>query len=265
MEERLIIKEFQIHALEDRRRLVRVILPLNYSKSTISYPVLYMHDGQNLVDKAFYSGSSWEVLRTMDEFHEYGKDMIIVGIDCDDKKRILEYSPFITKNIIKSMRDQKIPDDEIRAEADMYGDFILNQVKPYVDGEFRTLSDRDHTYIAGSSCGGIISIYLGIRHQEMFSIIGAFSPAYWFVREKMNDYLRNTRIQYPLRIYHDMGTRENRLRSFVLLRHQKEFHRIITAKIGTENVIMKVAKGALHNEFAWAERFPEFYGYCFEK
>ncbi len=265
MENRVIVKEFSIDSLDDRKKNVRVILPIGYNDSTKKYPVLYMHDGQNLVDKAFYSGSSWEVMRTMDEFHQQKKDMIIVGMDCDEKKRILEYSPFVTKEVIKYMRRIPVPENEIRAEADLYADFIINQVKPYVDGEFRTKKDRDNTFIAGSSCGGMISIYLGIKHQDLFSIIGAFSPAYWCLRKKMNEFLESVEMKFPLKVYHDMGTKENRLFSFKYMVLQKEFHNIICRRIGSENVMMRVGKGDLHNEFAWAKRFPEFYAYCFSK
>lgn len=266
MENRVVIKEIKIDSLNERKRKIRIILPLGYGENGKRYPVMYMHDGQNLVDKSYYSGSSWEVMRTMDVFHEKGYDMIIVGIDCDDTKRMLEYSAFLSPRLNRIMiKAGQLPADEIRPEADMYGDFIVHQLKTLIDKEYLTLPDRKNTFIAGSSCGGNISIYLGIKHQDVFSVIGAFSPAYWCVRKGINDYLNKIEMKFPIRIYHDMGTKESGLSSYLNLQHQREFHKLILSKIGSENVMMKVGKGALHNEFAWAERYPDFYEYCFQK
>lgn len=114
-----------------------------------------------------------------------------------------------------------MPKLEIKPEALEYGDFIITQVKPYIDSNFRTYKDRNHTFIAGSSCGGIISIYLGLKYQNIFSIIGAFSPAFWFVRKPFFDSIKSINIDKNIIIYHDMGTKENGKFSSLYIKYQK--------------------------------------------
>jgi len=255
-----------MNLLPGRKKLVRVFLPIGYYETDKRYPVLYMHDGQNLIDKSNFSGASWQVMDTMDAFHNGNKDMIIVGMDCSNRYRSQEYSPTLSKSMIKYIaRSYKLNIHEVEPEADEYGDFIVRQVKPFIDREFRTIINRDNTFIAGSSCGGNISIYLGMKHQDVFSAIGAFSPAYQCVGRKFISTIRNIHLGNFIKIYHDMGTKENRFWSLANLIYQREFDWMIRKKIGADNVLMKVDKGAKHSEIAWAKRFPEFYEFCFKK
>nr|HPJ24065.1 alpha/beta hydrolase-fold protein [Bacillota bacterium] len=191
--------------------------------------------------------------------------MIIVGMDSDAKKRVLEYSPNLPKSTIKHINKyDKIELSEIKPEADEYGLFIVNQVKPYIDKEYRTLTDRQHTYIAGSSCGGNISIYLGFKYQEIFSVIGAFSPAYGVLKSDFFDFVKNVEIKETIKLYHDMGSHEAGKLSFLYLNDQKKFDKLIRAKIPTRNIAMVIDKDALHNEFYWAKRFKYFYRFCLD-
>jgi len=266
LKKRVIVKQFTIDSLENRKKKIRIILPEDYYKSTVSYPVLYMHDGQYLVDKAPHSGYSWEVLKTMDELSDKYGSLIIVGLDSHEKKRVQEYSPILTRNVIKYINKTVGVDlKEIKPEADQYGEFIINQVKPYVDKDFRTKPDRDNCFIAGSSCGGIISIYLGLKYQDVFSIIGALSPAYWFVRDEFYSFVERTEIKYKMKLYHDMGTKENGKYSNLYLEYQKKFDSVISKKIVPINIKMIIEEGSKHNEYYWANRFKEFYRFIFSK
>lgn len=261
MNKRIIIKEFKMNSLNNRKKKVRIILPKKYFLTKDNYPVLYMHDGQNLVNKSPYSNYSWEVLKTMDDLGE----MIIVGMDSHPTKRIQEYSPALAKNVIHYINKKVgVPKLEIKPEALEYGDFIITQVKPYIDSNFRTYKDRNHTFIAGSSCGGIISIYLGLKYQNIFSIIGAFSPAFWFVRKPFFDSIKSINIDKNIIIYHDMGTKENGKFSSLYIKYQKKFDELIRKKIPSDNVIMLIDKEAEHNEFYWSKRFQGFYSLCLE-
>lgn len=266
MNNRVIVKEYKVKSLENRTKIVRVILPKDYYETNKSYPVLYMHDGQYLIDNSPYSNCSWNVLKTADELHERTKGIIIVGMDSHAKKRILEYSPFFTRSVKQHMlKEIGIPESEIKPEADEYGDFIVNQLKPILDSEYRTLRDKDNTYIAGSSCGGIISIYLGIKYQNIFSVIGAFSPAYWFVRDELFQYILKSNVDSNIRIYHDMGTEENTNYSPLYVKLHKKFEQTISTKITDENRCMILDEGATHSECYWAKRFKIFLEFLYQQ
>jgi len=263
MKERIIVKEFEMNSLNGRAKKIRIILPNNYDLSDKRYPVLYMHDGQNLVDPSPLSGYSWEVMKTMDQLAgEYG-DMIIVGMDSHPLKRILEYTPVLSRSVVRFLKNTVgVPTDEITPEANEYGTFIIKQVKSYIDQHFRTITDRLHTFIAGSSCGGIISLYLGLKYQNVFSVIGAFSPAYWFVHKPFYNLIETFDVTERIVFYHDMGTSENET-SQAYLRDFVKYNNLMKKKIPETNIIMFLDEEAKHNEFFWAKRFQKFYALCF--
>jgi predicted alpha/beta superfamily hydrolase len=266
MNPRIVIKELNIKALANRKRKIRIILPKDYYESKKSYPVLYMHDGQNIIDKSHLSGYSWEVLKTLDELHNLTNGLIIVGIDNDDLKRVLEYSPFIPKRRYNYLHKKlNIPLNEIRPEADFYGEFIVNQLKPLIDKEYRTLPDLSNTFIAGSSCGGIISIYLGFKYQAVFSVIGSFSTAFDFIGKNTKSYVSTIDINSDIKIYHDMGTKEWGVFSFSYVIKAKKLTKLLQEKMPESNIFMKIDKGAKHNEYYWSIRFKEFIHFLFKK
>lgn len=151
-----------------RERTIRVYLPPNYAQDDARYPVLYMHDGQNLFDDATSYAGEWGVDETLDELAlSIGLELIVVGIDNGGEKRANELSPW--------------PNPEVGdAEGEAYMNFIVNELKPMIDVEYRTLAEREHTAIFGSSMGGLISHYAITRYSDVFSKAGIFSPSYWF-------------------------------------------------------------------------------------
>lgn len=151
----------------DRSRPLRIYLPPGYGSSDERYPVLYMHDGQNLFDDATSYVGEWgvdEALNTLAQTH--GLKLIVVGIDHGDQHRMTELNPLDNARFGK-------------AEGDAYLDFLVQQVKPLIDRDYRTLPGQPHTAIMGSSMGGLISHYALLRHPDIFSKAGIFSPAYW--------------------------------------------------------------------------------------
>ena len=236
---------------------------MNYNKEISSYPVLYMHDGQYLVNESPYSNYSWEVLKTIDKMYNLINGIIIVGIDSDNKYRLMEYSNYLNNSAKKRLKRLNVND--IHPEADKYGKFIVEELKPMIDSEFRTKKNRENTYIAGSSCGGNISLYLGIKYQMYFSCIGAFSPALYIVKKGLYDYLNKTNINNRLYIYHDIGTNENGFFSKIYYDDDKEFHDYIINKIPKMDVLRIVDEGATHSEKHWAKRFEIFLLFCHKK
>lgn len=257
--QRVIVKEIFSKNI-NRNKKIRIILPKDYETSEKSYPVLYMHDGQNLVDPSPFSNHSWEVMKAMDDTFSETGGLIIVGIDSDNKYRIMEYSNYLNKSAIKRLK--RLGVEEIKPEGDEYGLFLVNELKPIIDKDYRTLTDRKNTFMAGSSCGGNISIYLGIKYQDIFSCIGAFSPAYYIVKKGLYEFLKNQEISEDFRIYHDMGTKENGMFSKLYFNEQKVFQDFITKKIPEGNIMQIIDENAIHSEECWAKRFPGFLLFC---
>ncbi|WP_237067537.1 alpha/beta hydrolase [Microbulbifer guangxiensis] len=150
-----------------RQRVVRIYLPADYATTERRYPVLYMHDGQNLFDDATAYAGEWGVDETLSELREErGLALIVVGIDHGGEARINELKPFDHQEYGPG-------------EGDAYLEFLVRQLKPRIDREYRTLPGRDHTAIMGSSLGGLMSHVAISRYPEVFSRAGIFSPAYW--------------------------------------------------------------------------------------
>ena len=142
-------------------------MPLDYYTAHKHYPVLYMHDNQNIFDEATaYSRTEWQVDETLNQLHTEGKpSAIIVGINNGDR-RSEEYSPWEHRSIGKP-------------EGKKYAQFVAETLKPYIDSSFRTKPEAKHTGVMGSSMGGLISMYIGLEYPTVFGRVGVFSPSFW--------------------------------------------------------------------------------------
>lgn len=163
----IIDHSFTIHGL-DREREIWIYLPEDYDESSELYPVLYMHDGQNLFDDSTSYAGEWEVDESLNQLaEESGFKLIVVGINHGGEKRMNELSPWM------NLRHGK-------GEGKEYMEFIVQSVKPFIDSTYRTKSGKEYTGIMGSSMGGLISHYAIYKYPEVFSKAGIFSPSYWY-------------------------------------------------------------------------------------
>ena len=151
-----------------RTRRVWLYLPPDYETNTARhYPVLYMHDGQNVFDGATSFVGEWGVDETLDSLHAAGElSLIVVAVDHGDARRFDEYNPWTHP-------------EHGGGQGDEYVDFLVQTLKPYIDAHYRTLPDRLNTGIAGSSMGGLISFYAMLQYPDVFGRAGVFSPAFW--------------------------------------------------------------------------------------
>jgi isoamylase len=185
----------QVYSPElENRRGILVYLPPEYDSSQQRYPVIYMHDGQNLFDQATSYTGEWQVDETMEALSRAGYPAIVVGIPNLGQQRIEEYSPF---------------DDPQHGpgRGPAYLAFIVQTLKPLIDQQFRTLPDRLHTGIMGSSMGGLISLYAFFQHREVFGFAGVMSPSLWFAGRAIFDQLPAAPFA-PGTIYMDIGRLE---------------------------------------------------------
>lgn len=164
---------FEMPALEKYRH-IWVYLPPGYYKSKQHYPVLYMHDGQNVFDEYYAPFGEWGVDECLDSLAGMGRQAcIVVAIENGQVDRMSEYNPFAFT--------WKTENDSIAfpPRADDYLKDIVHTLKPHVDKKYRTLSSKENTIIAGSSMGGLVSYYAVIKYPDIFGKAGIFSPAFW--------------------------------------------------------------------------------------
>ena len=160
--------------LLNKQRHVWVYLPPGYNKSKTHYPVMYMHDGQNVFDEYFAPFGEWGVDECLDSLIESGKQgCIVVAIENGQMDRMSEYNPY--EFTWKRDNDSTT----FPPKADEYLSDIIKTLKPFIDKKYRTLSSKENTIIAGSSMGGLISYYAAIKYPEVFGKAGIFSPAFW--------------------------------------------------------------------------------------
>jgi metallo-beta-lactamase class B len=241
----------------DRTRRVWIYLPPGYASSNERYPVLYMHDGQNLFDAATSFVGEWGVDETLDSLAAKGdKGAIVVGIDHGGTLRFNEYSPW--KNAKYG-----------GGEGDRYVDFLVKTLKPYVDSHYRTLPDRLNTGIAGSSMGGLISLYAIEKYPGVFSRAGIFSPALW-VAPQAYDFTRESgALPSDVRLYFVMGGQEV-ANADEALGYVNDMKRMVDDLVsrglqpGT-NVVSYVRADGKHSEWFWRREFPEAYRWLFSK
>lgn len=232
----------------NRARKIRIYFPPDYETSGLSYPVLYMHDGQNLFDVATSFAGEWQVDETLNTLASQGKNVpIVVGIDNGGADRIGEYTPW--PNVQYGGGD-----------GDKYMQFIVETLKPYIDGHYRTLPGRENTGLMGSSLGGLISHYCALRYPDIFGKAGLFSPSYWF-SDSVWTFTHNSAQTENIRIYQLCGTNE----SAGMQGEMQRMNDSLTAVgFGQENISNKVVNGGQHNEKLWREAFGDAYLWLFD-
>jgi predicted alpha/beta superfamily hydrolase len=225
----------------DDRRDLFVWLPPSYdARPGHRYPVLYMHDGQNLFDRATgFGGEEWGVDETMQAIAADGVEAIVVGVPNLGAERAHEYSPWTDPRIGGG-------------RGDAYLAFLLETVRPAVDAAFRTRTDREHTGIAGSSMGGLISLYAFFHPSAAFGFAGLLSPSLWFAGRAALAFVRDQPYR-PGRLYIDIGTREGSVQLLDVARLREMLIEKGYRK-GTD-LLTVVEQGGRHNEAAWSRRF----------
>ena len=247
----IIVKKIQIPELPtEKPRRLYVYLPKDYEKSDRRYPVLYMFDGHNVFyDSHATYGKSWG----MREYLTRTKmPLILVAVECnpEDHRRLSEYSPWDFSRWRLSVSGQ--------GKTTM--DWFTKSLKPAIDAEYRTLPDRDHTGIAGSSMGGLMSLYALAEYNDVFSRAAALSPTLFLNPKPMWDLIKNSPLQLPTRLYLDYGSGETKEdpRAWSLMFKAAQ----LMTKKGA-HVAARVVPDALHSEAYWEERIPVFMDYLF--
>ena len=232
----------------NRHRRIWLYLPPDYATSTKNYPVLYVHDAQNVFDVQTSFSGEWEVDESLNNLFQQGDyGCIVVGIDNGEGERLNEYSPWVNPQYGGGQGDE-------------YVDFLVNTLKPYIDANYRTLPGRLTTGIMGSSMGGLISMYGFSERQDVFSKAGVFSPAFWFADNNPANHVASHPKQGPARVYFLAGGDEPQYVTDDILQVSNAMN---TAGFTASERFVKLPSDGEHSEWFWAREFPEAYQWLF--
>ncbi len=247
------------HALKSRfvedARDVIVYLPPNYnSAAERRYPVLYLHDGQNLFDAATaFAGNEWGLDELAEELIQNGEiqPLIMVGIYNTGAARMAEYT---------HVRDRRGRGGRAKA----YAKLITEDLKPFIDSEYRTLPDVANTGLGGSSLGGLVTLYLGLHFPQIFGKLIVMSPSVWWANRAILREIRKLRGKLGQKIWLDIGTCEGQ-NPASCVENAKALRDALTAKgweLGSELCFVE-DEGAGHNEKAWGYRMRDALKFLF--
>lgn len=233
-------------------RTVTVYLPPGYEADHARrYPVLYLHDGQNIFDRATSVGEEWHVDETAQEMIEAGKmaPVIVVGIWNTGVHRIDEYAP--------TLREDKGGG----GKADDYGKMLVQELKPFIDQTYRTLPGAGNTAMGGSSLGGLVTMHVGLRYPTVFSRLAVLSPSVWWDDRVILKEVEALPTKLPVRIWLDAGDREGE----DVIADARALRDALVAKGWAEgqDLAYLEAQGGEHNEASWAARIGAVLAYLF--
>jgi predicted alpha/beta superfamily hydrolase len=230
------------------RRLIVYVPPGYENERERRYPVLYLQDGQNVFDgeTAYVHGQEWFVDETAEHLIAAREiePLIVVAIDNSGERRIDEYTPTVDQSLQRG------------GKADEYLDFLIADVKSFIDDEFRTSRMAEDTAIGGSSLGGLLALYAGLRHPAVFGKLAIMSPSVWWdnavILRRVEEMGRAT----SQLIWLDIGTDEGGVVEDV-----RKLQGLLA--VHYRGLKYMEAQGAGHNEHAWAERVGPMLRYLF--
>lgn len=240
----LLARAIEIPGLKRRRR-IWAFLPADYNQNREKrYPVVYFHDAQNIFEgwKAPF-GKSWEVHNTMRRLGNQGVEQsIIIGIEHGKRRRKSEFTPLTRQG-------------SFAHEGNAYADFMANKLKPFVDKKLRTIPWREQTALIGSSMGGLITLYTGMKHQDIFSKLGVFSPALW-AAPALFPLIRKVGRHYPMKIYLTVGLKEG---SGTVRQTEEMFQTLTYAGFPQHELYLGKRNAGKHDETFWQKEFETCY------
>ena len=229
-----------------------VYLPPGYEEGKATrYPVLYLHDGQNVFDRATSVGEEWRVDETAQDMITSGKiqPLIVVGIYNTGVHRIDEYAP--------TAREDKGGG----GHADDYGRMLVQELKPFIDRTYRTLPGAGNTAMGGSSLGGLVTMHVGLRYPTVFSRLAVLSPSVWWDDRVILEEVAALPAKLPVRIWLDAGTREGE----DVIADARALKEALVAKgwVEGQDLAYLEAEGGEHNEASWAARVGAVLAFLF--
>lgn len=232
------VSNFMIDAPQlNTKKRIWLYLPEDYKTSNKKYPVIYMHDAQNLFDKKTSFVGEWNVDETLDSLKT---QVIVVGIEHGNEKRLDELTPFSNEKYGGG-------------NGDAYLEFIVKTLKPHIDANYRTKTKANNTIIFGSSLGGLISYYAVLKYPKVFGKAGVFSPSFWFSNKIYEMTEKSDKIK--AKIYFLFGDKESdelvsEIKKMEILLDRNRCYCLHLNK-------SLMVEGGEHNEKLWREGFAD--------
>lgn len=224
-----------------RTRRIAALLPSNYYQTNKHYPVLYLHDGQNLFNEYAPYGN-WAIDKSLALLAKDGYgDVIVIAIDHGGEQRINEFMPYDSPKFGKG-------------NGRLYLQFLVETLKPLVDRSFRVINDRQYTGIGGSSMGGLISLFGGLTLPDVFGKLMIFSPSLW-TSPQIYDQANIFSPVVPTDIYLYAGAKESRVHLPNVMRLKETLEGKLMG--GGVRLHLSVNKHGTHNEAVWGAEFPK--------
>ena len=231
----------------DKPRRAYIYLPASYDREPARrYPVMYMFDGHNVFfDEDATYGKSWGMNAYMEKSK---KQLIIVAVECNHEgnQRLVEYAPFNFENSEMG---------KIKGKGSVYMNWLVNTLKPYIDVNYRTLPDRRNTIIAGSSMGGLMSLYAVCTYNHIFQRAACLSPSLWVSPGRVLEMVARSHIRRDTTVYMDYGA----LEIFNHAANEESIistaHLLMTKRV---NLAMRIVPDGDHSESSWEKQVPIF-------
>lgn len=235
------VSTFKIEAPQLKtHKTIWVYTPKSYQFSEKTYPVIYMFDAQNLFDASTSYVGEWKVDEYLDTLKD--KEVIIIGIEHGNDKRIEELTPYAH-------------DKYGGGKGDIFMQFIMHTVKPHIDITYRTKPEAKHTGVFGASLGGLMAFYATIKYPDTFSKAGVFSPSFW-ISNKIFDLVKSSDISETSKFFFLVGSKEG---DSMVPDQEKMVALLLEKGVKTEQIQNKIVEGGEHNEAFWSSNFPEAY------
>jgi len=241
---------FSSTKLPSTRGILLYLPPVYVENEAARLGVLYMHDGQNLFQpETSFAGVEWKVDETMDAASEDGtvREVIVVGVE-NTPQRVDELTPTLDPGVGSG------------GKGDLYLSMLVDEIKPRIDADLRTLPTREKTAIMGSSLGGLISVYAGVKRADVFGLVGAMSPSVWWdstmILGQVSGIAATPTAPRPLRVYIDSGdSGASNDDAFNVGELAKTYRGV--GYVDGADFRHVIQAGAEHNESFWAARLPQ--------
>lgn len=243
---------FKSDFLKERRSFIVYLPPAYDPKAARRYPTLYLHDGQNVFDKATSVGEEWRVDETAQALIAAGEiePLIMIGIYNTGVHRITEYTPTTLPGKGGGL-------------ADSYGRMLVEELKPLIDRKYKTLPGAGNTAMGGSSLGGLLTIHLGLKYPTVFSRLAVLSPSVWWDQRMILSQIHSLPAKVPMRIWLDAGTAEGA----EVVRDSRALRDALKAKgwVEGQDLSYHEVAGGEHNERSWATRVGPFLKFLYPR
>ncbi len=222
-----------------KSRKIWIYTPTNYTQSKKRYPVLYVHDAQNLFDAQTSYAGEWNIDEKLDSLNA---QVIVVGIEHGNEKRLEELTPY--------------PNEKYGGgKASAYLDFVIHTLKPEIDKNYRTKPDPKHTLIMGSSLGGLVSLYAVMKYPNVFGKAGVFSPSLWFSEQIYTEL--KALPEFKAKVYLLCGDHESESMVTDIKRLEYNINEKRCYCLNLNK--LKIVPGGQHNEKLWRDAFVKAY------